>query len=143
MTVCLDTNVFLQIFGQRQPFYPILRSLLDGRITLAVSTPILLEYEEVTARLSGKDRWRDIVMLLDLLAELHGNIRRVEPQFRFGIITADPDDNKFSDCAIAAEAEFVITEDRHFDALKSAGYKSQPMAPEGFVKLILDREMQK
>jgi hypothetical protein len=42
MTVCLDTNVFLQIFGRRQPFYPILRALLDGRLTLAISTSILL-----------------------------------------------------------------------------------------------------
>ena len=47
MTVCLDTSVFLQIFGRRQPFYPILRALLDGRLTLALSTEILFEYEEV------------------------------------------------------------------------------------------------
>jgi predicted nucleic acid-binding protein len=47
MTVCLDTNVFLQIFGRRQPYYPILRALLDGRLTLAVSNEILLEYAEV------------------------------------------------------------------------------------------------
>jgi predicted nucleic acid-binding protein len=53
MTVCLDTGVFLQIFGAKQPFHPILRALLDGRLTLAVSTEILLEYEEITTRLSG------------------------------------------------------------------------------------------
>lgn len=61
MTVCLDTGVFLQIFGRRQPFYPILRALLDGGIVLAVSTAILLEYEEVTTRLSGSQRWRDLL----------------------------------------------------------------------------------
>ena len=53
MTVCLDTGVFLQVFGRKQPFYPILRALLDGRLTLALSTEILLEYEEVTIKLSG------------------------------------------------------------------------------------------
>jgi predicted nucleic acid-binding protein len=42
MTVCLDTNVLVRIFGTRQPFRPILRALLDGRLTLAVSTEILL-----------------------------------------------------------------------------------------------------
>ena len=56
MTVCLDTNVFLQIFGRKQPFHQILRALLDGRLTLAVSNEILLEYEEVTAKLSGAAR---------------------------------------------------------------------------------------
>jgi len=134
MTVCLDTNVFLQIFGRKQPFYPILRALLDGRLTLALSTAILLEYEEVTVQLSGPLRWQDMVRLLELLAQLHGNIRLVEPQFRFGVVTADPDDNKFCDCAIAAETDYVITEDHHFDALKSAGYKPQPITPQEFIR---------
>ena len=137
MTACLDTGVFLQIFGRKQPFHPILRALLDGQLTLAVSTEILLEYEEVTKRLSGVERWRDVAALLELLAQLHGNIRHVEPQFRFRVITADPDDNKFCDCAIAAEAEFVVAEDNHFEALKSAGYKPQPIKPDEFIRRYL------
>src|SRR5689334_16629614 len=100
MIVCLDTGVFLQIFGRKQPFYPILRALLDGQIALAVSTEILLEYEEVTLRLSGGERWQDVITLLELLTQLHGNIHRIEPQFRFSVISIDPDDNKFCDCAI-------------------------------------------
>jgi putative PIN family toxin of toxin-antitoxin system len=137
MTVCLDTGVFLQIFGRKQPFYPILRALLDGRVTLALSTEILLEYEEVTVKLSGDKRWREVVELLGLLAQLHGNIRQIESQYRFGVITADPDDNKFCDCAIAAEADFVVTEDHHFAALKTAGYRPQPLTPGEFIRLHL------
>ncbi len=72
MTVCLDTNVFLQIFGRKQPFHQILCALLDGRLTLAVSNEILLEYEEVTVKFSGAERWRDVVALLELLDRLHG-----------------------------------------------------------------------
>jgi putative PIN family toxin of toxin-antitoxin system len=134
MTVCLDTGVFLQIFGRRQPHYPILRSLLDGRVTLAVSTEILLEYEEVITRLSGAGRWRDVAALLELLSQLHGNIRHVAPQFRFQVISTDPDDNKFCDCAIAAGADFVVTDDHHFDVLKSAGYQPKPIPPDGFIR---------
>jgi len=134
MTACLDTNVFLQIFGRRQPWYPILRALLDGRLTLAVSTAILLEYEEITIRLSGPQRWQEVVAFLELLTQLHGNIRFVEPQYRFNIVTADLDDNKFTDCAIAAEADFVVTEDAHLNALRSAGHKPQPITPEDFIR---------
>lgn len=137
MTVCLDTNVFLQIFGRRQPYHQILRALLDGRLTLAVSNDILLEYAEVTARLSGTERWREVEGLLDLLDPLHGNIRRVQPQFRFAVITTDPDDNKFCDCAIAAEADFVVTDDAHFAVLKTAGYRVQPISPEEFIRVHL------
>ena len=135
MTVCLDTGVFLQIFGRRQPFYPILRGLLDGQLTLALSNEILLEYEEVTTRLSGEGRWRDVVGLLELLPQLHGNVLRVEPQFRFHVISADPDDNKFCDCAIAAKADFIVTEDSHFNALNTAGYRPRAISPQEFIRL--------
>jgi putative PIN family toxin of toxin-antitoxin system len=134
MTVCLDTGVFLQIFGRRQPFYPILRALLDGRLTITVSTEILLEYEEVTSRLSGADRWRDVAAFLELLSQLHNNILQTNPQFRFAIIKDDPDDNKFCDCAIAAEADYIVTEDSHFEPLKSAGYKPKPITPGEFIR---------
>src|ERR1039458_10523591 len=104
MTVCLDTGVFLQIFGRRQPFYPILRALLDGRLMLALSTEILLEYEEVTIKLSGAERWREVVALLELLTRLHDNIRQIEPQYRFGVVVVDPEDKKFCTCPITAGA---------------------------------------
>ena len=85
-------------------------------------------------KLSGAERWRDIEALLELLERLHGNIWQIEPQFRFAIITQDPDDNKFCDCAIAAEADFVVTDDAHFAALKSAGYKPKPISPDEFIR---------
>ena len=134
MTVCLDTNVFLQIFGRKQPYYPIFRALLDGRMTLAISNEILFEYEEITKRLSGTERWGEVVALLELLNRLHGNIRQVQPQFRFAVITQDPDDNKFCDCAIAAAADFVVTNDAHFSALKSSGHIPQPITPQDFIE---------
>ena len=46
-------------------------------------------------KLSGAERWREVEVLLEMLDQLHGNIRQIEPQFRFAVITADPDDNKF------------------------------------------------
>ena len=75
--------------------------------------------------------------LLDLLAQVHGNIRHVESKFHFNVISIDPDDNKFCDCAIAAEANFVVAEDNHFNVLKSAGYKPKPIKPEEFIRQYL------
>ena len=34
------------------------------------------------------------------------------------LIAVDPDDNKFVDCAIAANADFIVTDDKHFKVLK-------------------------
>jgi len=111
--------------------------MLDGRLTLAVSNEILFEYEEVTVKLSGSERWRDVEALLELLNQLHGNVHWLEPQFRFAIISQDPDDNKFCDCAIAAGADFVVTDDAHFAALKSATYKPKPVSPDEFIRVHL------
>lgn len=99
-----------------------------------MSYEILLEYQEVTTKLSGAERWREVEAFLELLGQLHGNVRPVEPQFRFAVIAADPDDNKFCDCAIATEADFVVTDDAHFGALISAGYRPLPISPEEFIR---------
>ncbi|MGB8354491.1 MAG: putative toxin-antitoxin system toxin component, PIN family [Chthoniobacteraceae bacterium] len=137
MIICLDTNVLVQIFGKQQPFQPILHALMGGRLTLAVSTEILLEYEEVVTTMSGAKRWRDVARLFELLEALHGNIRKTDASFRFGVITSDPDDNKFCDCAIAANADFLVTGDHHFAPLESAGYRPKPIAPDEFVRVLL------
>ncbi len=47
------------------------------------------------------------------------NIAFINRYFAFDLIKIDPDDNKFVDCAIAANADFIVTNDRHFDVLKS------------------------
>jgi len=38
------------------------------------------------------------------------------------LIPADPDDNKFTDCAIAAQARFLVSEDRHFAVLRKVEF---------------------
>jgi uncharacterized protein len=98
---------------------------------LAVSTPILIEYEEVITRLSGRERWRQVAALFDHLEALHGTVRRTDSTYRFHVITADPDDNKFVDCAIAALAQFVVTDDRHYAPLATSGYAPKPITLDG------------
>src|SRR5438067_12206163 len=123
MILCLDTNTVVQALAQQHPFHPILDAWIAGQATWAVSTSILLEYEEVLTRLSGASRWRKLARLMDLAELTSGNLLRVTPAFHFHIVTVDPDDNIFSDCAITADADFLITEDQHFAPLANAGYK--------------------
>lgn len=137
MIVCIDTNVVLRALCGGNPCQPILEAWIEGRVTWAVSTEILLEYEEVVTRLSGAPRWRKLARLMDLVELTEGNLRRVTPSFHFGVVSADPDDNKFADCAIAAGADFVITEDAHFAVLAEAGFKAKAIAPQDFIARIL------
>jgi predicted nucleic acid-binding protein len=64
--------------------------------------------------MSGAARWRKLARLMDLAELTSDNVIRVTPSFHFQVVTSDPDDNIFTDCAITAGADYLITEDRHF-----------------------------
>ena len=139
MRVCIDTNVLVQLFGAARPYRPILDALQQGSLQLAVSNEILFEYEETVTRLSGATRWQTIINFLHGISRLHNNVLYVDPHFRFRIIAADPDDNKFADCAIAVEADFILTSDGHFDVLLSSGHRPKPIEPAQFIAGHLQR----
>ena len=40
------------------------------------------------------------------------------PHYHFNLITADADDNMFVDCAIQANAHYIVTNDHHYDVLR-------------------------
>ena len=46
------------------------------------------------------------------------NVELINPEFRWGLITADSDDNKFVDCAFAAGATYIVSDDSHFKVLR-------------------------
>ena len=133
MTVVIDTNVMLTARAVRHRNYVLLRALLAGQFELAASTAIMLEYQEIITKRASAEDWGELTALFDIADELHGNLLHVEPSFRFHLIIADPDDDKFADCAIAAEADFIITEDTHFETLRGSGHQPQPVTPGEFI----------
>ena len=133
MTVVVDTNVVLSARATTHRHNRILRAFGAGKFAWAVSTEIALEYEEIIARRASVAEWRKLKTVLDAADELHGNLFHVEPSFHFRLIVADPDDDKFADCAIAAEADWIITDDAHFEALRGSGHKPQPVTPGDFI----------
>jgi putative PIN family toxin of toxin-antitoxin system len=85
-----------------------------NRFTLCVSTEILEEYEEIIAsHMSPLAAKLTVEMILRA-----NNVKRVDAQYRFGLITVDEDDNKFVDCAIIGNAEFIVSDDKHFKVLR-------------------------
>ena len=111
--VVIDTNCLLQIISKNSPYRPIWDAFLFGRFTLCVSEEILNEYQEILEQQITPTVAENVVMLL--LNQM--NVQLVDPHFRMGIITADPDDNKFVDCAFAAGADYLVSEDSHFRML--------------------------
>ena len=113
--VVLDTNCLLQSLSQRSQYYKVWEDFVMGRYVLCVSNEILEEYEEIISSHMSSLAARIAVETI-LRAN---NVVRVDAQFRFNLITADIDDNKFVDCAIIANADYIVSEDSHFNVLKS------------------------
>ena len=134
MIVVIDTNVVLSMFKRGHPHRPIFDAWAAGRLRWAISTEVLLEYEETAARMTHRAYIALVFQTMDAVEAVRQNIARVSPSFRFHLITGDADDNKFADCAIAADADFIITEDHHFEAMRGSGYKPQPVTPEEFIR---------
>jgi putative PIN family toxin of toxin-antitoxin system len=137
MTVVVDTNVLPGMFATGHGYRPIADAWFDGIFVWAVSTEILLEYEEVLVQLKGHAMARRILALIERVGALQGNLHRVSPSFSFRTIPTDLNDDKFADCAIIADADHIITSDKHFSRLVGSGYKPQPIALEKFITRFL------
>ena len=112
--IVLDTNCLLQALPTRSPYHKIWTGVLCGDISLCVNTEILIEYEEILAQKTTKEIAHNVV---EAIARLH-TTHFQETYIHFGLIEQDVDDNKFVDCAVAADAEYIVTNDSHFSILK-------------------------
>ena len=113
--IVLDTNCLLACIANRSEFHSVWTAFLDEKFYLCVSNEIITEYEEILARKTSSV-FAEMIIHIILNSE---NVLFVDPYYRFGLITADPDDNKFVDCAIIANADYIVSQDAHFKALKT------------------------
>jgi putative PIN family toxin of toxin-antitoxin system len=112
--IVLDTNCLLQSLPSRSPYHKIWTEVMAGHISLCVNSDILSEYEEKLAEKTTPEIARNV---LEAITRLHTTVFQ-QVYFHFGLIEADPDDNKFVDCAVAVDAEYIVTNDTHFNILK-------------------------
>lgn len=118
--VVLDTNCLIMAISSRSHYHKIWESFLAGDFCLCVSNEILEEYAEVIARNISINAARYILYTI----MERKNVRQITPFYRWNLIQADPDDNKFVDCAIASNAKFIVTEDHHFNVLREISFPS-------------------
>ena len=112
--VVIDTNCLIQMISLHSPYRPIWNAFLAGKFQLCISNEILEEYQEIIEQ-QATARIAENVILLILNRR---NVTFVDPHFRLGLITQDLDDNKFVDCAFAANAEYLVSDDKHFKILE-------------------------
>jgi uncharacterized protein len=131
MRVVLDTNVLLTSFSKRSAYRPIFSAFFEKKIALVVTNDMIFEYLEILGSRATPDIAADVVAaLLNLNDTL-----RIFHYIRWNLITADPDDNKFVDAAVAGGADFLVSNDAHFGALRSVPFpRVQVISPKEFLQ---------
>lgn len=136
MDIVLDTNCLIMSLSPKSKYRDIWTAILYGQITLCVSNDILEEYEEVISRNLGV---RIARLVLSIISEA-SNVKFVDPHFHFWMIEDDVDDNKFTDCAVAANAKYIVSEDHHFNSAKSVKFpKVSVVGIDDFLSVIKKR----
>ncbi len=116
--VVIDTNVFISGFGWDGKPEVILALLRDNRIKSHISSEIFEELKKVVSypKLKFSEILQDkILEFVFFYSEF------VEPKQHRPIIIDDPNDNKFIECAIEADAEFIISGDSHLLNIREYG----------------------
>ncbi|MFC1849492.1 putative toxin-antitoxin system toxin component, PIN family [candidate division CSSED10-310 bacterium] len=136
MRVVIDTNIFVSSFFGGNP-----KTIIDlwrnGSLTLCFSKGIIDEYVRVLARM-GLEKARELEEILALFARGFNSVFTAKtPQLH--IIKRDPDDNKFLECAVALEAQFIISGDKDITDILSY-MRIQCVTPNEFLKKFKEIE---
>lgn len=136
LKIVLDTNVFLVSLASGYKLHWIFNSLLKGTFDICISNEIITEYHEVISKRYSIEKTESTLDFLLLLP----NVKFIDPFFNWNLIEQDKDDNKFVDCAIAASADFIVSNDRHFDILSSIAFpKISVLTSEAFEQLYKEQ----
>lgn len=116
--IVLDTNCLLASLSRHSEYYPVWKGLQTGKYVLCLSNDILEEYEEIIGLKTSSEVARNVVALL--LKSRY--VEFVDAYFKWRLIEADHDDDKFVDCAFAANATFIVSDDKHFEVLEKIAF---------------------
>jgi len=110
LRVVLDTNVLISGIFFSGPPARILQAWREARFELLLSRPILEEYQRVTDVLNRKFPSVDASKIIRLIA-IHS--RMIDTEGVSIVVSQDPDDDKFIECAIAGQADVIVSGDKH------------------------------
>ena len=134
MKVVIDTNLLLRSISSKSKSHWLYLGILEGRFTTCVSTDILNEYAEIIEWGFKKVEIADAVLESIINSPF---VVQVEVYFFWLLIKTDFDDNKFADCAIAANADYLVTDDGHFKELKNIDFpKIQVINLDSFLEML-------
>ena len=116
--IVLDTNSLIMAISAKNRYNEVWKAFLRGEYILCITNEIIEEYQEVIAR--NINAWVAETIVTTIINRR--NVIKADPHFHFNLIQTDKDDNKFVDCAIVTNARYIVTEDHHFNILRTISF---------------------
>lgn len=133
MLAVIDTNCVLASIPPQSTHYWLYLAFKQGKFDWLISNEILTEYEEQLIEKYSKNTANIVLNILSIAQ----NVILKEPYFKWNLVEKDPDDNKFADLAIAGNAHYLVTNDKHFNNLKELEFpKLNIITLDEFKKII-------
>jgi uncharacterized protein len=118
MRIVVDSNVLISgLFWGGTPA-EILHAWAEGKLKVVCSAEIIDEYNRIARRLNPG---LDTSQIDRFLSFLIGRSEIVQPNHWFKVVLDDPGDNKFIECAFHAQANLIISGDKHLLRLEKFG----------------------
>lgn len=114
----LDTNIFLVALAIHSKYHWIYKALIHDKFDLVLSNEILTEYHEQVIIRYGIERTEASLDYLLLLP----NVILKNPSFLWQLVENDKDDNKFVDCFVVSQSDYIISNDRHIHQIKDIAF---------------------
>lgn len=133
MRVVIDTNCLLASMPSKSSYYWLYQAFKDERFEWLISNEILSEYIEKLTDIYSENTAIIVYSILSVAP----NVSFTEPFFKWQLVELDPDDNKFADLTIAGNADYLVTNDKHFNPLKSLDFPKLNIVSLEEFKIIL------
>jgi uncharacterized protein len=114
MKIVLDTNIIIASISRNSQFHIIFEKLKLNQFEIYITNEILLEYFEILQLKYNSAVADSFFEAMNSMPNVHF----IDRLFESKLIETDLDDNKFIDCAYAANVNFLVTNDKHFDRIK-------------------------
>ena len=113
--IVFDTNIFISaVFWEGKP-YLLVKKAIKQEVVVFISNHVIDEIRKVLFRDFNLEKQEidDIVNAVLYFTHL------IEPKKQVKVIREDPKDDRILDCALACNADFIVSQDKHLLNLKS------------------------
>ncbi|OGA49855.1 MAG: putative toxin-antitoxin system toxin component, PIN family [Betaproteobacteria bacterium RIFCSPLOWO2_12_FULL_62_13] len=119
MRLVLDTNTVVSGFLWQNAPRRVIDAVIEGRIELTTSAALIEELTGVLGRAKFSRKIAEHGVSISALVDRYAKLARLITPALIGRVVSDPDDDKVLACALAAQADLIVSGDSRVRSLKT------------------------